>query len=45
VDWLIGVLKEVIERCRRARPVIGPDGEPTGEYRKVRKEKTERTSP
>jgi len=33
VDWLIGVLKEVIERCMRAKPVLGPDGEPTGEYR------------
>jgi hypothetical protein len=33
VDWLIGVLKEVFERCRRAKPVLGPNGEPTGECR------------
>lgn len=32
-DYVLSTIRNTVERCSQAEPVIGKDGEPTGEYK------------
>lgn len=32
-DYVLSTIRDTVERCRQAEPVLNRDGEPTGEYR------------